>query len=222
MATLLIRLTGPMQSWGTRSRFDDRDTEAEPSKSGVLGLCAAALGRDRIEPVDDLAALGFGVRVDREGVLRSDYHTAQIFPGERRTSTAVTRRAYLADAAFWAALEGDEGLLECLDAALRNPYWPLSLGRKSFPPSQPLWLDAGVRDSALLAALRTAPSLRSERDPLAAPYRYVVDRAALTGDITHLSPALRRDDPVGPFAERRYALRDVLMFTESQPMREAG
>jgi len=58
-----------MQSWGTRSRFDDRDTEAEPSKSGVLGLCAAALGIDRAAPVTRLSALTFGVRVDRAGIL---------------------------------------------------------------------------------------------------------------------------------------------------------
>jgi len=53
MATLLIPLVGPMQSWGTRSRFDHRDTEREPSKSGVIGLVCAAIGRDRNEPIDD-------------------------------------------------------------------------------------------------------------------------------------------------------------------------
>ena len=47
MPTLLLRLVGPMQSWGTTSRFDERDTGKEPSKSGVVGLLAAALGIDR-------------------------------------------------------------------------------------------------------------------------------------------------------------------------------
>jgi CRISPR system Cascade subunit CasD len=47
MPTLLLRLVGPMQSWGTTSRFDQRDTGKEPSKSGVIGLVAAALGIDR-------------------------------------------------------------------------------------------------------------------------------------------------------------------------------
>ncbi len=212
---MLIRLVGPMQAWGTRSQFDDRDTEAEPSKSGVLGLCAAALGIDRAEPIDHLAALRFGVRVDREGVVRTDYHTAQLFPGERKANTSVTRRAYLADAAFWAALEGKRSLLEALDAALRNPYWPLSLGRKSFPPAEALWLDGGVRDGELLEVLRSAPSLRGERDDAGAPYRFVVDRDAVLGDTRRLSPGLRRDDPTAPFAKRRYALRDVWMFSEA-------
>ena len=46
-ATLLLRLAGPMQSWGLESRFDQRDTGREPSKSGVLGLICAALGKPR-------------------------------------------------------------------------------------------------------------------------------------------------------------------------------
>ena len=65
--TLLIRLAGPMQSWGTQGRFDVRDTEREPSKSGVVGLLCAALGRDRSEPLDDLASLRMGVRVGPGG-----------------------------------------------------------------------------------------------------------------------------------------------------------
>lgn len=225
MATLLIRLIGPMQSWGTRSHFDDRDTEAEPSKSGVLGLCAAALGRDRAEDISDLSALGFGVRVDREGILRSDFHTAQLYPHEPRhkanRTPAVTRRAYLADAAFWAALEGDAGLLGDIHTALQNPHWPLSLGRKSFPPSQALWLDGGVQEGTLLDTLRAAPSLRGVRDDPNTPYRFVVDQAAVSGGTSRLSPALRRDDPTAPFLERKYALRDVLMFAESQTTQAA-
>lgn len=47
MPTLLLRLVGPMQSWGTTSRFDQRDTGKDPSKSGVIGLLAAAMGIDR-------------------------------------------------------------------------------------------------------------------------------------------------------------------------------
>jgi CRISPR system Cascade subunit CasD len=67
---LLIPCVGPMQSWGTRSRFQERDTEREPSKSGLIGLICAALGRDRNETVEDLAALKMAVRVDREGKLQ--------------------------------------------------------------------------------------------------------------------------------------------------------
>ena len=211
-----------MQAWGTRSKFDDRDTEAEPSKSGVLGLTAAALGIDRAQPIDHLAALQFGVRVDREGIMRSDYHTAQLFPGDPKTGTSQTWRRYLADAAFWAALSGERELLERIQTALKNPHWPLSLGRKAFLPSRELWFDGGVQGGELLDVLRLAPSLRRERDDRQAPYRYVVDKSAVTGDTHQLSPGLRRDDPTAPFAERRYALRDVWMFSESPKALEAS
>ena len=37
-------LDAPLQSWGTASRFQRRATNHHPSKSGVAGLIAAALG----------------------------------------------------------------------------------------------------------------------------------------------------------------------------------
>lgn len=216
MTTLLLPLAGPMQSWGTRSRFDDRDTEAEPSKSGVLGLCAAALGIDRAEPVSHLSALAFGVRVDRPGILMHDYHTAQLYPGQRRAVTSLTRRAYLSDAAFWAALSGDAALLTELRAALRNPHWPLSLGRKAFVPGTPLWSPDGLRGGDLLETLRTAPSLRRPQDG-SGPYRFAVDRSGLKSPAPHAAPGERRDDPSAPFAQRQYALRDVWQWAEALP-----
>lgn len=221
MSTLLIPLAGPMQSWGTRSRFDDRDTEAEPSKSGVLGLAAAALGIDRAEPVAHLAALAFGVRVDRPGLPQHDYHTAQLHPGVRGTGTSLTRRAYLSDAAFWAALSGDPALLAELHAALRNPHWPLSLGRKAFVPATPLWRPDTLRAGPLLPTLRAAPTLRraDDRGPGEGdgPYRFVVDRREVPELPPHAAPGERRDDPVAPFATRRYALRGVTGWAEALP-----
>src|SRR5512136_490986 len=85
MGTLLLRLVGPMQSWGMQSNFTHRDTGLEPSKSGVIGLICAALGKPRDEnhpdnarkpSLDELAKLRMGVRVDREGLVQCDYHTA--------------------------------------------------------------------------------------------------------------------------------------------------
>ncbi|MFI6528793.1 type I-E CRISPR-associated protein Cas5/CasD [Streptomyces uncialis] len=72
---LLVRLAGPLQSWGVASRFALRDTHPRPTKSGVVGLCAAALGLDRDEPLGELAAVLFGVRADRPGTPLRDYHT---------------------------------------------------------------------------------------------------------------------------------------------------
>ncbi len=72
---LLIRLAGPLQSWGVTGRFARRDTHSRPTKSGVIGLCAAALGLPREEPLGELAEVRFGVRADRPGTPLRDYHT---------------------------------------------------------------------------------------------------------------------------------------------------
>ncbi len=208
-----------MQSWGSRSRFDDRDTEAEPTRSGVLGLCAAALGIDRAAPIDDLVALGFGVRVDREGGAGRDYHTAQLFPGNPRTKTDVTTRYYLSDAAFWVGLEGDAATLSCLHAALQNPHWPLSLGRKAFQASLPIFTEQGPLELPLWDALQQAPSLRRPDDRpeiLSTPYKLVLDRGAVPEGLrAKASPSQRQDVPDGPFTQRRYVSREVLTVTQS-------
>src|SRR5580692_11736074 len=87
MSVLLLRLAGPMQSWGTQSRFSHRDTGLEPSRSGVIALLCAALGRPRDHSLNDFLPLKMAVRIDREGRLMRDYHTAQ---NVRRADTTKT------------------------------------------------------------------------------------------------------------------------------------
>lgn len=150
--TLLLRLEGPMQSWGYRSRFDYRDTALEPTRSGVIGLICAAMGIARDEYKDHLEQfdrLRMGVRVDKEGRPERDYHTAG---GDRREppeygvikadgsgiDTVVSYRDYLADASFTVGLESaDKGFLDAVAEALRNPRFFLYLGRKAFPLADP-------------------------------------------------------------------------------------
>jgi CRISPR system Cascade subunit CasD len=165
MATLLLRLSGPLQAWGTQSDFSNRDTGREPSKSGVIGLLCAALGRPRGAPVDDLAGLRMGVRVDREGVIRRDYHTAgkggyyKVSGGVERSTLITSDRYYLADAKFLVGLEGDNDLLMTLQAALMRPAWLLFLGRKACIPAERVWLADGLQDAPLLDALTNYPWL---------------------------------------------------------------
>lgn len=142
MAVLLLRLAGPLQSWGDSSRFVRRTTRREPTKSGVVGLLACALGRMRDEPVDDLAALEFGVRADQPGRVVRDFQTERSLDG--KVTMPLSQRYYLADARFLVALGGPEELLRRADAALHDPRWPLYLGRRSCPPEFPLSL--GMRD----------------------------------------------------------------------------
>lgn len=207
MSTLLLRLAGPMQSWGTTSRFDERDSQLEPSKSGVLGLVCAALGRDRAEPVDDLASLKMGVRVDREGLLMRDYQTATgVVSAAGKVDldrTVISPRYYLADAAFLVGLEGEDcQLLEHIHAALREPVWPLALGRKSFPPGEPVWLVGAIRDEDLRSALLAWPLIASARyEHKDQPLRLILEHES--------AGAVRLDQPVAPFAERRFGPRFI-------------
>jgi CRISPR system Cascade subunit CasD len=138
--TLLLRLEGPMQSWGYRSRFDYRDTALEPTRSGVIGLICAAMGIARGEDISRFDVIRMGVRVDKYGRPERDYHTALnvIKADGSGTDTVVSYRDYLADAAFTVGLQAeDKALLEEIDQALRDPRWVLFLGRKAFPLSAP-------------------------------------------------------------------------------------
>jgi CRISPR system Cascade subunit CasD len=163
--TLLLRMRAPMMSWGDHSRFTIRDTRREPTKSAVIGLLCAALGRPRWEPVNDLAVLKMGVRIDREGVMLCDYHTIMdsIKSHGKDTGTVLSDRYYMADADYLVGLEGDRSLLETLDTALESPCWQLYFGRKSFIPSCPIRIgitDLGISEA--LADLQNYPSRSKE------------------------------------------------------------
>lgn len=151
MSTLLLRLAGPMQSWGDSSRFSHRKTRTEPTKSGVLGLIAAAQGRRRCDEIEDLLQLRIGVRVDQPGSLVIDFQTEKDRKGG---SLPLSRRHYLSDAIFVVGIEGDKQLLEGIKEALLHPKFPLYLGRRSCPPCQPLVLK--LVDQPLLVALSPA------------------------------------------------------------------
>ena len=155
MTVLLLKLAGPFQSWGSDSRFTERKTQHEPTKSGVIGLVAAALGRRREDPVDDLASLRFGVRIDQPGTYERDFQTEHTCAWDKdaqrwpfKGSLPLSHRYYLSDAVFVAALEGDQALLRSCAEALEHPAFPLFLGRRSCPPSCKVLL--GIEEHATL------------------------------------------------------------------------
>ncbi|MEU3774094.1 type I-E CRISPR-associated protein Cas5/CasD [Streptomyces sp. NPDC032472] len=177
-STLLLRLAGPLQSWGDqRAVVDTRHTAPMPTKSGIIGLCTAALGHDRTVPLGPLADLTIGVRADVPGTLLRDYHTTSDYRGvpllaakvnkkgvQERTNkpryTAPSERFYLQDATFLAAVHGPADFVEQVADAVRNPACHLSLGRRSCPPTFPLVL--GVVPRPLTEALSHHPWLASE------------------------------------------------------------
>lgn len=175
--TLFLRLSGPMQSWGTGSRLQIRRTDRYPSKSGVLGLllCAMGINRDAApSALGPLVELEMGVRIDRPGVLDWDYHTAGAGIGIRKAEggikytastkepeTLLSRRQYLLDASFLVALQGSPRVIdECL-RALRDPVWPIFLGRKCCVPTEPVLAGAGEYPS-LKTALESVPFYKDD------------------------------------------------------------
>ncbi len=232
MATLLLRLVGPMQSWGTTSRFDQRDTGKEPSKSGVIGLLAAALGiyRENWIDLEPLTHLSMGVRHDRSGVLKYDYQTVGqgiekvittegkievrsriiLANGKYPSGTHLgegiqSYRYYLADAAFLVGLESsDQLLLEKIQAALRNPVWPLSLGRKSYVPSESIWLENGLQNAPLRAVLAQWPWIVTPQK-----WEDTPEMLLISFDSEDRSGVLKMDQPLSSFVERRFGARFV-------------
>lgn len=149
-STLLLRLKGPLQSWGAASRHQRRETRPVPTKSAVVGLLAAAEGRRRTDPVEDFAALEFGVRVDQPGTLLRDYQTAADWQRNPRADAKLSERFYLQDACFVAGVSGPDALLKGVEQVLRNPVFPLYLGRRSCPADPRLVIgrvDLGVEDA---------------------------------------------------------------------------
>ncbi len=213
MGTLFLRLEGPMQSWGTTSRFDQRDTGKEPSKSGVIGLLAAALGYDREDwkNVESLTRLRMGVRHDRPGILKRDYQTAGCaLPKEiiRANGTlsddgVVSDRFYLSDACFLVGLEGsDSKLLQQAYDALLNPKWAFALGRKSYVPSEPVWLPDGFRrNEDLREALIKYQWIGRGQAP---------DQLLFSFESSDFSGRMVMDQPLSNFIERRFGSRFVV------------
>ena len=86
---LLLWFEAPLQSWGSDSKFGRRDTQAFPTKSGVLGLMCSALGaggeqrellatfaplsQTVISFTRDKQTVGSMTNLDREPLLR-DFH----------------------------------------------------------------------------------------------------------------------------------------------------
>lgn len=242
MSGFLLRLAGPMQSWGEHSVYGERDTLAHPTRSGLVGMFAAAEGLDRGEPLDRYRPLRLTVRVDAEGVRMSDFHTvggglprertAPTAEGKRRppgSTTIVTRRGYLSDAVFTVAVQGPEETAAAIAAALGSPRWQPYLGRRSFAPDQPLVLRAGVPDP--VRELREGVPLPPRRR-LAPASRWRLGTDTVSVDFVHegdgtadgeggadRSVAVLQDVPVS-FASRgrAYTTRAVTRTRERLPL----
>lgn len=219
MSGFLVRLAGPMQSWGEHSAYGVRDTLAFPSRSGLIGLFAAALGLPRGADLSRFEPLRITVRVDRPGTRMVDFHTAgggvpahRTVPtaeGKRKSAdvaTIVTERGYLAGAVFTAAVEAPEDLAEDITAALLRPRWQPYLGRRSHVPDPPLLLRPRLEDP--VTELRT-------RVPLPAAERGQGSHAD-TVKVTMVHEGAPDADVSGQERRSRHVLNDIPRTFDAQ------
>lgn len=168
MPILLMRLEGPLQSWGERARWNQRDSAPMPTKSAIVGLIACAMGLKRgdkrIVQLND--AIRIAVRADRAGLIMTDYQTVKgqirtAFGGKRGTkgedSTILSYRQYLQDASFLIAVSGEAATITTIRNALLNPVWSISLGRKCCVPSRPVFLEVTDKYTSLEEAMNGYP-----------------------------------------------------------------
>ncbi len=159
MKTILLKLAGPLQSWGTESHFEKRHTDVHPSKSVVLGMIAAGLGyrRDNDEQIRLLNELHFAVREDQPGHILRDYHTTHSYKLDGTPNrTYVTERYYIEDAVFVAAVgHENDARVDQIAAAICNPYFQPYLGRRSLPVTADCFL--GTFDGDVIGVLKSFP-----------------------------------------------------------------
>lgn len=237
MNGLLLRLAGPMQSWGDHSTFSVRDTRAYPTRSAMIGLFAAALGHSRDTPIDTpnrkLSELGFTIRVDRPGSPIEDFHTVGgglpaprtviTAEGNRRpagTGTIVSRRHHLSDAVFTVAVLGSTSTITAIAQALTHPIWAPYLGRRSCPAEVPLLLRGPTTD-ALNDLYHRVPLARTQPHPTRAGSNDTVD-VDFVVEQPPTEPATAQhtynDVPVDFHPHRRsYLSRPLWVTTEKLP-----
>lgn len=159
MKTILLKLSGPLQSWGTNSHFETRHTDYYPSKSAIIGLVSASLGYKRYEDqkIQALNQLDFAVRIDQQGLLLQDFHIAEKLKNNGTSDRRyLTYRYYLEDAIFTVGLGSqDNQLINSIDRALKNPYYQPFMGRRSLPLPADFYL--GISETNVIETLKELP-----------------------------------------------------------------
>lgn len=161
---LVLRLEGPLQSWGENAKWDFRDSSTMPTKSGIVGLLGCAMGVERSSPVlVELAqSITVAVRADRPGVRFVDFQTVEGNPlrtadgGKRKNGVFLSPHAYLQDSCFTVFIDTTPEWQQRIISALENPRWCMYLGRKNCVPSRPILADR-MEAADLMEALREYP-----------------------------------------------------------------
>ena len=80
----------------------------------------------------------------------------------------------------------------------------MALGRKSYVPSEPIWIKDGLHDGALLEVMKQRPWIAAPRKWEEPPTELLLSMESTDG-----SGTLKMDQPLSSFAERRFGSRFV-------------
>ena len=222
---LALYLDAPLQSWGYQSRFDRRTTLSYPTRSGILGLICAAMGKDRADKaaLAELDTLSVTVLVFAQGGRLTDFHTVgggydrktqeqfivHTAEGKLRGAgkeTVPTEREYLEESRFGAIVGGDRGRIEQIATAVGNPKWGIWLGRKACIPAAPVcagvWSTEAEAEEALV-----------KEDAVLRPDRRGVQRRIREAGTFDEGTDTLMDRPLD-FRKRDFAPRRVAVTTE--------
>jgi CRISPR system Cascade subunit CasD len=172
------------------------------------------IDRENWADLEPLTRLTMAVRHDRPGMPKRDYQTAgcaatdtiiKADGTQAKGGGVVSQRFYLADAAFLVGLEcDDKAFLERIHESLRDPVWTLALGRKSYVPSESIWIEGGVQDAPLREVMARWPWIANRRQWEDLPGKILISYESQDG-----SGVLKMDQPLSSFAERRFGVRFV-------------
>ncbi|MBB2188679.1 type I-E CRISPR-associated protein Cas5/CasD [Gluconacetobacter azotocaptans] len=233
---LTFAMVAPMASFGAIAVGERRDGWDRPARSAVLGLVAACLGLTRDDEQAQAAlASDYGVAIlcHAPGRLLTDYHTTQAAPARRNwrpatraeelaaspgdLATILSRRDYRTGTwhlgTLWPRRERARWTLQAMQAAMNEPVFTPSVGRRACPaglPLAPCVTDGSAAAAVLLERHRNGPEARLHvrrgafREQLAGPSRGENPLLVLdVGDVaehgdgcTLLHREIRRDQPL--------------------------
>lgn len=228
MKTMLMEIKG-LQSWGcNESMTSRRQTLRFPTKSGIIGMFASALGLERDMSnadkigigLNDLRSLEFGVRIDDDGTIGRDYRTMHeydynvdmktgLIHGRKfsRKPSEISERNFIMDAVFIVAVRGTDEIMNRIHDSLNNPHYALYYGRKEFPASFDMLMNIKMDnflDVPIMTAFENEPS--HSRSNIKRSLRVIID--------DNTSNDYIMDDPVSfDMNDRKYNRRYVRFDT---------